>query len=84
MQGDDPFHVPYHEFTDVSDSNADWGATAVFPAKPSFASPFDSCNVVYIHKDDRGDAFIMYLFNKKDFNIVFPEMEQMFYVLRFK
>lgn len=86
-QSDNPFSLPHEEFkqTDVqTEFNADWGASSIFPAKPSFAAPFDYCNLVHIHKDGRGSAFIIYLFNQEDANTVLPEMLRIFYVLRFK
>lgn len=50
--------------------NADWAAAAVFDVSHQFSQDYSQGLLVAIHKNDRADAYMVYLFNN------YPEVKQ--------
>jgi hypothetical protein len=62
--------------------NADWGATVGVTLEKEFGQGYKYCLVVFIHKDNLGDAFVFYLYDNKD--LISEEMMPVFHNLKFK
>ena len=62
--------------------NADWGATVGVTVGKEFGQDYKYCLVVFIHKDNLGDAYVFYLYDDKD--LIGEEMMPIFHSLKFK
>lgn len=58
--------------------NADWGMQYFFRPKPGFAG-WNHCELLALHKDGRGTAFVLFLFDEPS-----RELGNRFYALQFR
>jgi hypothetical protein len=61
--------------------NADWGATALVNVGKEFETDYKFCYIIFIHKDNIGDAYIYCLAN--DVKLIDREMMKYIHNLRF-
>ena len=64
-----------------SEFNADWGATATVDAGKEFGIGYKYCQIVLIHKDNIGDAFVYFLGD--DIKIIRRDMGRIVHNLKF-
>nr|WKN36035.1 hypothetical protein K4G66_27085 [Tunicatimonas sp. TK19036] len=77
--------LPYYSAFDPeavkNEFNADWGAVTMVNVDEEFGQDYDYCFLVFIHRDNFGDAYIFYLADDKE--TLNEEIEPIFHNLKF-
>lgn len=74
--------MPFDEESVKNEFNADKGGAYRMACQSGFAQGYQYCMVVALHKDNKADAYIVYLFD--DVNVIMDDMMAAFYSMKFK
>lgn len=56
----------YNESAVKKEYNAEWGGNIIAEPKSDFGKGFKTCMIVTIHKKDKADAYLFFMFNTKE------------------